>query len=204
MYHSKHVLSILLTVVMLLLPARYAFGDDISQIELSPQELESATVADPSGADPSSVMPLSKDSEPLTIPGGKGTLTSNAWRSSSYTVSGNTLKWDYQVSAVYSGNRKVSKIRTTWKGSASLRNSASINLGISSSGGSAGAGGGWQYVSTVAKYWENNNGAKEASYRSNMVVAPARDYRSDTISIVNTARVQLSGDKKSYEISASC
>jgi hypothetical protein len=35
-----------------------------------------------------------------------------------------------------------------------------------------------------------------------VIVSPKGDYRTGTISVVNTAKVKLSGDKKSYEISA--
>lgn len=136
------------------------------------------------------------------IPGNKGTLTANAWRSSSPSVSGNTYQWDYQVSATYSGQLAVESIRTTWQGGASLRNSASISLGISDSQVSVGAGSGWQYVNTPVKYWENYNGSKSSDYRSNLVVSPSRDYRSNTISLKNTARVKLKGDPKPYEITA--
>jgi len=138
----------------------------------------------------------------LTIPGSQGTLTSNAWRSTSETASGNTYQWEYQVSAVYSGSKTVERIRTTWQGSASLRNSASITLGISGSGFNAGSSSSWSTVNTVAKYWENSNGAKTSDWRSNMVVTPSVDYRSNTISITNTALVKLSGDAKTYEITA--
>lgn len=119
------------------------------------------------------------------------TLTSNVWRSTVGKRAGNTIQWDYQVSAVYSGYRNVKKIRTTFKGSASLRSSASINLGISSTSANAGSGSSWQYIDTVEKYWENSNGSKSSSYRSNIVIAPACDYRIGTISVTNVARVEL-------------
>ena len=150
------------------------------------------------------VMPRTSNSKYLSIPGGKGKLTANAWRSTNETTSGNTYQWDYQVSAVYSGKYAVEKIRTTWVGSASLRNSASISLGITGSGVNAGVGSSWQNVETKIKYWENNNGAKNSSARSNMIVSPRKDYRKDTIAIKNTARVKLKVDAKPYEISASC
>ncbi len=148
---------------------------------------------------PASATSQSKD---LTIPGNQGTLTSNAWRSTSYTVSGNTYQWDYQVSANYSGSKTVERIRTTWTANASLRNSASISVGISSSEVSVGASSSWSNATTKPKYWENSNGAKESSWRSNIIVTPSKDYRSDTISITNTALVKLKGDAKTYEISA--
>lgn len=138
----------------------------------------------------------------FTIPGGKGTLTSNAWRSTFSTSSGNTLQWDYVVSAVYTGNAAVERIRTAWYGSSSLRNGASINLGIDLSGASGGLGANWQHTQTPTKYWENKAGATSADYKSNLLVTPAIDYRSNTISIVNTATVVLKGDPKVYSITS--
>lgn len=147
-------------------------------------------------------MPRASNSRTYNIPGNKGKLTSNAWRSR-LNSSGNTYQCDYQVSSEYSGDHTVESIRATWQGSASLRNSASISLGVSGDGASAGASSSWSTVKTVAKYWENSNGSKNSSYRSNMVISPSVDYRSNTVSIVNTARVKLKGDEKPYEISAS-
>lgn len=135
----------------------------------------------------------------LTVPGGK--LRVNVWRSTNKKQSGNTYEWDYQVSAVYTGTKTVSKIRITWYASASLRNSASISLGISGTSVTAGAGSSWQTVKTKTKYWENSNGAKTSDYRSNVVIGPAKDYREDTITVYATARVVLSGDAKPYEVS---
>lgn len=183
-----------------------AFAANTDQYIMTREELDHATMADMpvDGSKGNPVMPLSRNTKPLTIPGGKGTLTAKAWHSSPATKSGNTYQWDYQVSATYSGSYKVASIRTTWKGSASLRKSASINLGITDTDVSAGGSSSWQKITTVSKYWENTNGAKESSYRSNMVVAPCRDYRIGTIALVNTARVKLSKDAKPYEIKASC
>lgn len=153
--------------------------------------------------DSNNISTKSSQSRSYNIPGGKGRLTSNAWRTTGNgSISGNTRQWEYQVSAVYSGNNQVERIRTTWYGSASLKNSASISLGISGSGVSVGSSSSWQNAITVSKYWENNNGAKSSSYRSNMIVSPSRDYRSGTISITNTALVKLRGDAKVYQISS--
>ncbi|EID42606.1 hypothetical protein GT20_3288 [Parageobacillus thermoglucosidasius TNO-09.020] len=137
-----------------------------------------------------------------TIPGGQGTLTSNVWRSTSATYSGNTIQWDWQVSAVYSGNVTVEMIKTEWYSTASLRNSASITMGVSGDGASAGASSSWQTVQTKVKYWTNTNGAKSSSWRSNIVIAPEKDYRSGTIATINTAYVKLKGDPRTYYISA--
>lgn len=143
-------------------------------------------------------------SRDLTLPDGRGTLTSNVWRNTFYSQSGNTLQWDYQVSAFYNGGFQVESIRTSWQGSASLRNSANISLGVSSGGiGSAGVGSSWQNVNTTTAFIENSQGQNNASHRSNMFVAPARDYRANTISLANTARVQLRGSAIPYSITAS-
>ena len=205
MLNKKIIVSFALVTMLCITSTASVFAAETSVPALTQEELENATIADtPSDESQDAPMPRTSNSKSYNIPGGKGKLTSNAWRSSIASSAGNTYQWDYQVSAVYSGTYAVSSIRTTWRGSASLRNSASINLGISNSGGSAGAGSSWQNVNTVTKYWENTNGAKESSYRSNMVVTPKKDYRSGTISITNTARVKLSKDAKPYEISASC
>ncbi|KXG43746.1 hypothetical protein [Tepidibacillus decaturensis] len=144
----------------------------------------------------------SSQAKEYSIPGGKGTLTSNTWRSTFSTKSGNTLQWDYQVSAVYDGTWTVERIRTTWQGSANLRNSASISLGISGSGVSASSSESWQNIKTVAKYWENTNGATMSWYSSNMIVSPEQDYQAFTIALVNTALVKLNGDNMVYQISS--
>lgn len=141
-------------------------------------------------------------SKPLTIPGGQGKLTSNVWRSTSPTSSGNTYQWDWQVSAVYSGSKTVQRVRASWKSTASLRSSASISMGVSADGANAGGGSSWQSVSTKEKYWENSNGSKSSDWRSNIVIGPKKDYRSGTIVTTNKAQVKLSSDPKTYEISA--
>lgn len=147
-------------------------------------------------------IPESSNANELKIPGGKGKLTSNTWRSTSGKKQGNTIQWNYQVSAVYSGNRAVEYIKTSWKASASLRKSASINLGISGSGASAGTSQSWQYVSTPRKSWMNTKGQKISDYRSNVVISPHKDYRTNTISVTNTSTVKLKGDAKPYSISS--
>lgn len=145
-----------------------------------------------------------KDTESLNLPGGQGKITSNAWRTTGNgSVSGNTRKWDYQVSAVYSGSKTVQRIRSTWWGGASLRNGASFSLGISGSGVTVSSGSTWTHITTKKKYWENTNGAKSSSWRSNMVIAPSKDYRSDTIYIANTALVKVKTDTRTFQISAS-
>ena len=135
------------------------------------------------------IQPRWSDDSSLSVPG--GTLTSNVWRQSVGTNSGNTIKWDFQVSAVYSGTGTVERIRTTWKGSASLRSSAEISLGVdlSTGGVSAGSGSSWQTVTT-------------SDYRSNLIVGPSKDYRTNTAYIQNTALVKIKGYAKTYEINA--
>jgi hypothetical protein len=135
------------------------------------------------------------------LPASQGTLISNTWRQNGYDASGNTAQWDYQVSAVYSGSKAVERIRSTWTGSASLRNGGSLSLGLSKGGVTVGASSSWQYVSQTG-YWQNSNGAKSSSWRSNFIVAPRVDYRSDTVSIMNTALVKLKSSAQTYSISS--
>lgn len=141
-------------------------------------------------------------SKPQTIPGGKGTITSSAWRGIANT-SGNTYQWDYQVGADYSGNYSVEYIMTEWTNSASLRTSASISGGASADSISASSGASWQTVTTPTKYWKNTNGSKNSSWRSTIVVNPKKDYRTGTVSTVNKAKVKLKSDAKYYEAIAS-
>lgn len=148
------------------------------------------------------IMPLSSQAKDYSIPGKQGTLTSNAWRQTVHTASGNTYQWDYQVSAVYKGSKSVQYIQTAWKARASLKNSASISLGISDSSASAGGSSSWTQVTTVEKYWKNSNGSKTADYRSNIVVGPKSEYKQFSIYLTNTATVKLKGDPKPYSITA--
>jgi len=202
---KKRIISLLLIAGVMCTTAVPAFAADADSARRQPYvDSENATLADAPSNNTMVIMPRTAQEKSYTIPGGKGSITSNAWRTTGNgTWSGNTLQWNYQVSAVYSGTYTVSKIRTTWQGSASMRNSASLTLGISNSGGSAGASSSWSYVSTVSKYWENSNGAKNSSYTSNMIATPGVDYRSGTIAIANEAKVTLSGDPKPYAINAS-
>ncbi|OSX55616.1 hypothetical protein B7H16_00375 [Anoxybacillus ayderensis] len=41
-----------------------------------------------------------------------------------------------------------------------------------------------------------------SSWRSNIIISPYKDYRSDTISTINTAYVKLKGDPRTFYISA--
>ncbi|MBN8193349.1 hypothetical protein JI667_14460 [Bacillus sp. NTK074B] len=140
------------------------------------------------------------DSSYVSTPYGK--LTSNAWRSS-LSSSGNTYQFTYQTSAVYSGSNSVDWIKTTWEACASLRNSASMSIGISADGVSAGSSSSWQNVCQSA-YWQNSNGAKGAySETRNAVIKPSADYRSGTVSIQNEAKVKIKGDARSWSVNAS-
>lgn len=134
-----------------------------------------------------------------------GKLYSNVWRSNSPSRSGTTYQWDYQVSAKYNGTAKVKEIRTTWYVSASLRSGASVAMGVGAGAtvsANASASESWQTVATASRYWSNTNGAKESSWRSNAIVSPRKDYRRNTFSVINEARVLIKGNKKPYTISA--
>lgn len=138
--------------------------------------------------------------KPLNLPGGMGKITSNTWRSGE-SYSGNTVQWNYQVSAVYSGSKDVQRIRTTWTGSASMRNGGSLSLGLSTTGVTVGGSSSWQSVSQTG-YWENTKGQKTSSWRSNLVVSPSRDYRDGTVAVTNTALVKLKVDARTFSVTS--
>jgi hypothetical protein len=141
--------------------------------------------------------PALADSQANTLSTPYGTLTSNVWRTGSDgSVYGNTRQWDFQVSATVDGSQSVAEIKTTWTGSASLRNGASWSVAGGVDSVSVGGGSSWQYASNTES-WSNTNGA-----RSNMIAAPAVDYRSGTVYLVNTAYVKFNGDARNFSISA--
>ncbi|MGL5972622.1 MAG: hypothetical protein ACRCZK_02735 [Oscillospiraceae bacterium] len=134
------------------------------------------------------------------IPGNKGVLESHTWVGWK-TRSGNTYQWDYQVAAKYKGNREVEWIKTEWRGLAQLKNSASLNIGIKNDGVlNAGYSSSWQTKYTRNAMWINTKGQKDASYRSNMVIAPRMDYRNNSRNVTNMAQIKLRYDTKAYII----
>lgn len=143
---------------------------------------------------------IRSDQSKLKVP--KGSLVADVWRGQGKR-SGNTIKWNYQVSSKYKGKKAVKWIQTKWYSSASLRNSASISLGLSKSTARASKSSSWKRVATATKYWKNSNGSKSADWRSNAVVGPSKDYRLRSIYTCNTGTVRLKGYPKKYEISAS-
>lgn len=189
---NKKILSVSLLIVAFLVPtAVFAYEPAIGGTPIDPEEGEDILISN-----------RSNQGKQYTIPGGQGVLTANVWRSTIGEKRGNTIQWDYQVSAVYSGHKRLKSIRTSWYASDTLRNSASMDLGFSNSGVTAGAGGSWTRVSTPVKYYENTRGQKIVDRGSNVVITPSKDYRSRTISVVNTAMVTLDGDAKSYDITS--
>ncbi|MGL5714216.1 MAG: hypothetical protein ACRCXT_11885 [Paraclostridium sp.] len=148
------------------------------------------------------ISPRINQSKPLDIPGGKGRLISDTWRTNSDgVVSGNTRQWDYQVAAKYSGSKAVEWIETRWTASASLRNQASMNLGVGDKEASAGSSSSWQAVQ-VEHYAKNTLGQKEASVRRNLVIGPKSDYRPGTVYVKNQASIKLKDDAKIYRITS--
>ncbi|WAM34347.1 hypothetical protein [Caldicellulosiruptor morganii] len=175
----------------------------------APEEVSLSVYFNETNVQKGIVIPLVSWSKSLTIPNGGGTLTSNVWRSTFAEGPGNTLNWDYQVSAVYEGNKKVLMIKTEWWCTASLRNSASISMSITVNDKSwiesfsAGASSSWQTVSTRKFSWTNDNGAKISWYRSNFSIGPKIDYRDDSVCTYNTAYVKVQGYSQTFMITAS-
>lgn len=142
-------------------------------------------------------------SKALQLPGGAGTLTANVWRESGDGErSGNALIWEWQVSAAYEGGQKVKRIRATWYSQASLRNAASISMGVGIDGVSASSSDSWSNTASRKKYWENTNGAKSSSERSNLTVGPRKHYKDDSIYTEVRGRVKVSGDKRQFTIAS--
>jgi len=140
----------------------------------------------------------------LILPNGKGRLEARVWRQAGNgTVSGNTLQWDYRVTAYYSGPKNVDWIRVVWYGGASLRNGASVSIGIGRDGAEVGTSSSWQQGRTEILRWTNTRGQKIADYSQTMVVAPRQDYQADSIYTVSIAKVKLIGDAKVYATTAS-
>ena len=138
----------------------------------------------------------------MNIPGNAGTITSNVWRHTQPLQTGNNLNWGYQVSAVYTGTRAVERIRTTWVVSSTMRKSARITVGVSNDGWRASSSSNWQTVRSAPRFWQNSNGAKTSSWRSNIIITPRQDYRSGSLAVTNTALVKLRTDARTFEISA--
>lgn len=198
---GKFIITLVVSVLCLSMFTVSAFASDLSTSQAN--VVTDSSQAPALQGNQLIVQPMTAQANVLTIPGGQGTLTSNCWRQTTATQSGNTLQWAWQVSAVYSGTKTVQSIKTEWYSTASLRNSASISMGISADGGSASASSSWQTISTVKKYWNNTNGATESDYLGNIAIGPSVDYRSSTICTFNTAYVKLSSDPKTYSITAS-
>lgn len=135
-----------------------------------------------------------------------GTLYSHTERQTYGTVSGNVHKYKFYVYSQYNGSKTVERIRCTWKTGASLRNSASMSLSIStgktySVDGTSSS----TWTNTyIEKYWEHSTGTKVSYEQSNFTVSPNVDYRDGTASVTTTSSVKLKGDAKSYAISSGC
>jgi hypothetical protein len=140
----------------------------------------------------------------LILPADKGRLEARVWRQSGNgTISGNTLQWDYRVTAYYSGPKAVDWIQVNWYGGASLRNGASVSIGIGRDSASVGTSSSWQQGRTETLHWTNTQGQKISDYSQTMVVAPRQDYQADSIYTVSIAKLKLIGDAKVYATSAS-
>jgi hypothetical protein len=152
---------------------------------------------------PTSAHAISQE-KALILPADKGRLEARVWRQSGNgTISGNTLQWDYKVTAYYSGPKSVDWIQVNWYGGASLRNGASVSIGVGRDGASVGASSSWQQGRTETLHWTNTQGQTISDYSQTMVVAPRQDYQTDSIYTVSIAKLKLIGDAKVYATSAS-
>jgi len=152
---------------------------------------------------PTSAQAISQE-KALILPADKGRLEARVWRQTGNgTISGNTLQWDYKVTAYYSGPKAVDWIQVNWYGGASLRNGASVSIGVGRDGVSVGGSSSWQQGRTEMLHWTNTRGQHIADYSQTMVVAPRQDYQRDSIYTVSIAKLKLMGDAKVYATTAS-
>lgn len=93
-----------MSALLILAPITSVGAYEFNELTMSQEEIINATPAEEPSQEMIQIMSRSSNYNKYTIPGKKGTLTSNVWRSKQKT-SGNTLQWNYQVSAVYSGSQ---------------------------------------------------------------------------------------------------
>jgi hypothetical protein len=130
-------------------------------------------------------------------------LIANAGRSNKGETVGNTVRWDYSVSAVYTGNEPVEYIKTGWKVSADLRNSASMKFDVGEGTITAGSSSKWRNVTTGNRYLINNNGAKSVEYNGKIIISPKGDYKADSMKLVNNAMLKLKNYPATYSVTVS-
>ena len=93
--------------------------------------------------------------------GPKMTIQSNTWIENFCTISGNSDRWEYKVSAKYFGDKNnVQYIKTEWYAYAVMRKSAKISIGVSVSSNkeisaSATKESKWQLVKTPKRYYQS-------------------------------------------------
>ena len=97
---KKLITCLMLAGVLFMTPVSSVAAAEMNSPIMTREELDSATPADELTDGATGIMPRLADSKSYTIPGGQGTLTSNAWRSTTPDLSGNTYQWDYQVSEI--------------------------------------------------------------------------------------------------------
>jgi hypothetical protein len=134
----------------------------------------------------------------ITVPG-KGTLESYTGRSIWATSSGNTYQWNYEVRANFYYSSDYTRrmlngdpnaqlfrhVEAKFTGQASMKNSGSVNLGVGKGNVSAGSSTAWQVVSQSHSIQNQYH----VHYKSNFVIAPKNEFKTNSNAITNTARV---------------
>lgn len=117
----------------------------------------------------------------------------------------NGKEWNYKASVWVTNSPKKGTLKLVVTGQATVKTSASVSLGLSESGVSAGSSSSWTTVSDTCSQSvsiSKQSSKQETSVTSNLVVTPKKYYKTNTACIVVQARVKFSGSKRVYFISA--
>ena len=148
------------------------------------------------------------DPTPISTADG-GKLYSHAERQRYGELSGNVRTFRYYIYSKYTGDSTVEKISSEWYTTAKLRSSATLSLSCTLGAGTtssitAGVSSTWQNVTSPTKTWTNSNGTKTVYEQSNFAVSPDSDLSGYEVSIVQTSKVKLKGDAKTYPLMSGC
>ena len=121
------------------------------------------------------------DDDSISVNGG-GKLLTHAEHQTYGTTSNNgkVRKVKFYVYAKYSGDKKVTEIKCSWKIGAKMRSSATMTLNTSAGKAysfGASSSSTWQNVESEEKYWLSTNGSKIEYEQSNFTIAPDSDLK---------------------------
>lgn len=148
------------------------------------------------------------DPDPISTADG-GKLYSHTERQRYGELAGTVRTFRYYFYSKYSGNSTVEKVSSEWYTTAKLRSQATLSLNCTlglgkTSSIEAGTSSTWQNVTSPTKTWTNSNGTKTVYEQSNFAVSPDSDLSGFEVSIVQTSKVKLKGDNKTYSLTSGC